>query len=170
MQETRDEGNEGAGSSAPAGTEGVGTREGFHRVATERRIQICANGEELAWARSGAWSTPNCTSHPKGSIFWGKFMFDELVFSHLTAMLVLQGGDLRHVFTDRSHIKFGEQLVEYGPFYLLKGSLSKVTSPPLRLEGGVVLAKLENRPFHNERPALTDLEIVTHLLAEVLPK
>lgn len=168
MQETRDEGNEGAGSSAPAGTEGVGTGEGPHRITTER-IEICADGAVLAWARSGSWTTPNYTLHSTGVILWSKFVFDELTFSHLTAMLVLQGGDLRHVFTGRSYIKFGG-LVEYGPFYLLKGSLSKVTSPPLRLEGGVVLARLRDQSVLSDKPKLTDLEIVTHLLAEVLPK
>jgi hypothetical protein len=150
----------------------MGTREGPHRVETKERIEICADGAEgpLAWATRGVFSTPVCTPHPKGKIFWCKFAFDELVFSHLTAMLVLQGGDLRHVFSARSYIKFGKHLVDYGPFYLLKGALSKVTSPPLRLQGGVVLAKIENRPFDGDRPALTDLEIVTHLIAEVLPK
>jgi len=148
----------------------MGTREGPHRVATER-VEISADGVvgPLAWARSGSWTTPNYTLHSTGVILWSRFDFDELVFSHLTAMLVLQGGDLRHVFTGRSYIRFGD-LVEYGPFYLLKGSLSKVTDPPLRLKGGVVLARLRDQSVLSEKPKLTDLEIVTHLITEVLPK
>lgn len=112
------------------------------------------------------------TAHPKGYIHWVRYSTPALVFSHLTTSLILQGIDLRTVLTQRSFTLLCDvseedpvapQLLDYGPFYLLKGALTPVYRPPLRLED-VVIARLMERP-----EGLTDLELVTYLIMTVCP-
>jgi hypothetical protein len=138
---------------------------------TPYRVEFKMHGTQGAFARMplGSVLLHDHTQHAKGSITWTKYSAPALVFSQLTACLILQGADLRNVFTERAYAvianKDGEEvrILDYGPFYLLKGSLSPVHEPPLRLRD-VVLARLQERPKDT-----TNLEIVTHLIMSVCP-
>jgi hypothetical protein len=115
------------------------------------------------------------TSHPRGNIFWSKYYFNNLVFSQMTACIVMQGADLRSIFSARSYCVLqhtheapnltieDERVLDYGPFYLLKGVPSQVYDPPLRLKN-VVMARLGAHP-----EGLTDIELVTFLIMSVCP-
>jgi hypothetical protein len=169
VQETHDEGDQSTGAAVAGGPEGLGQH--------QYRIEFRAQGFEGAFARASQFTKtiPEVTQHPKGSLIWSKYCFGALTFSQTTACIVLQGADLRNIFTARaccvlvhthttpSLEKVEEHILDYGPFYLLKGVPSPVHDPPLRLKN-VVMARLGTQP-----EGLSDLEIVTFLIMAVCP-
>ena len=169
MQETHDESNQGSGAPVAGGPEGLGS----HKY----RIEFRAQGSEGAFARATQFTkkVPEVTAHQKGDVIWSKYSFDALVFSQTTACLVLQGADLRNIFTARAYcvlqhthttpslVSKDEHILDYGPFYLLKGTPSPVHDPPLRLQNAV-MARLGSHP-----EGLSDLEIVLFLIMTVCP-
>ena len=135
------------------------------------RVEFRSHGTEGAFARSSGFFSARhheSTPHPDGMIQWARYEHHALTFSHLATCLVLQGADLRNIFTERSFavICDGEKDVvvwDHGPFYLLKGTLSSVGDPPLRLKDAV-LACLVDYPKN-----LTPLEVTTYLILTLYP-
>lgn len=169
MQKTHDESDQGTGAAATGGPEGLGQH--------TYRIEFRAQGTEGALARATQFGMTNqeVTAHPKGNVLWLKYCFDNLVFSQMTACSVLQGADLRSIFSARSycvlqhthetaHLRVEDAFVlDHGPFYLLQGVLSQVYDPPLRLKKAI-MARLGARP-----QGLSDIELVTFLIMTVCP-
>lgn len=76
-------------------------------------------------------------------ITWNRLELDEFVFSQPAAILVAQGKPVQDLFPPDVHFEMRAdgQVISYGPFFFLKGVLSKPTDPPPRLRD-VVLARV----------------------------
>jgi hypothetical protein len=67
----------------------------------------------------------------------------ELVLSHVAAMLVMQGMKLSDLFPPDMRFMCGEHVLGLGPYVFLKGDLSTVQDPPLRLKNLVLAMNIK---------------------------
>jgi hypothetical protein len=82
-----------------------------------------------------------------GEITWTKLELEEFVFSQPAAILIAQGKPIQELFPPdvRFVYRADAHVVGYGPYFFLKGELSKPIDPPPRLKG-VILARVAFAP------------------------
>lgn len=74
-------------------------------------------------------------------------------FEHAATVLVVQGMVLQDFFPPDVHFEKSGFILARGPFLFLRGKLSSLMDPPLRLEG-LVLARVHSFPESMSRDAL----------------
>jgi hypothetical protein len=110
------------------------------------RVELVGGGwsGSIGYCTTFSWERP-CRN---GGVEWEKVTSPSFVFSQTAALLVAQGMKLSDLFPpDVSFVvphKEGDLRVR-GPFLLLKGTFSRPSSPPLRLQD-MVLARVSLVP------------------------
>lgn len=138
MQETHDEGEQRAGEASDAWP---------YRVdAYPDEVVLLGGGWKDAIGH-GILDRIVAQNRCANVIYWDKFELDELVFSQAAAILIMQGMLLQDFFPPDvlfQHVRC-PRIVHRGPFFFLKGALSKPQDPPMRLKN-VVLASVTEAP------------------------
>ena len=157
MQTTQDEGDESARTARAAGAQGLG--KDFYRV----EFRLDGSSEPLAWSSTVHRVVPCHAEHPEGRITYVEYCFDKLVFSHMTAIAIMQGADLRNVF-GRALLWFlfangaNPLMPDHGPFHVVQGKMSSPADVPPHMKGCKMIHLLLV-------PAVLPQDIVQHLIA-----
>ena len=144
MQETQNEGDERAGSPADTGAGGVD--QGPHQVTCEY-IELCGDGwqNRIGYARD--YSVASERTIPNEDVHYDLVVLPELWLEQAPALLIAQGRAIQDFFPPDVYFRLEQSkyIISRGPYFFLKGTLTKPHDPPLRLKG-VTLAHVRSAP------------------------
>jgi hypothetical protein len=137
MQEAHDEGIERAPAAA--------ADQSGRLDASAYEVELLGGG----W--SGVIGSGRVSGHVRGlcvgRIVWNMIELHELVLCQAAGILVVQGKPIQDFFPPDTRLvrADNQDLVCYGPFFFLKGTLSRPADPPMRLKN-VVLGRVFSAP------------------------